>query len=171
MKGLLVSFLFYILANNTIAQAPKAPDVSRLLVAIDLAQVGNLIGPPLMISSEFFINKHISLVPEIGLFPTLNNDPMRNIRTWQIQSRNSWPLKKPRSSEQTREVWNWIVFLFDAIIWKVVPTMWGWKDYIYEKVTLHNSVDIAYRPIDGAIRQQCLYRTKAINTARFNANF
>jgi|GEM_PF-1757760 len=81
MKGLLVSFLFYILANNTIAQAPKAPDVSRLLVAIDLAQVGNLIGPPLMISSEFFINKHISLVPEIGLFPTLNNDPMRNIRT------------------------------------------------------------------------------------------
>jgi len=46
----------------------QEPDVPRLLVAIDLAQVGKFIDPPLMISSEFFIKKHICLVPEIGLF-------------------------------------------------------------------------------------------------------
>jgi hypothetical protein len=73
MKKLFVRFLFYALANNTMGQAPKAPDVSRLLVAIDLAPVGNLIYLPFVIPSEFFINKHISLVPEVGLFPTLNN--------------------------------------------------------------------------------------------------
>ncbi len=65
MKRLLISFLFCVFAINTMAQEP---DVPRLLVAIDLAQVGKFIDPPLMISSEFFIKKHICLVPEIGLF-------------------------------------------------------------------------------------------------------
>jgi hypothetical protein len=89
MKRLFARFLFYVLANNTMAQASKAPDVSRFLVAIDLAQVGNLIDRSLVVLSEFFINKYINLVPEVGLFPTLNNDPTSNIRTRQIQSRNS----------------------------------------------------------------------------------